>query len=84
MKSKFFWETIFVLILGIHSTQVIAVPSNLEKNPPDFKSFTDWCKQRLTLEQETRHTVEVLLQTTGTQDCAQANQKLINLTTLDL
>jgi hypothetical protein len=63
------------------NTQIIAESPNSGKN---FQSFTDWCKQKSNLFDETKHTVEVLLQKAGTQNCYQANQKLTHLTGLIL
>ncbi|MFN5895088.1 MAG: leucine-rich repeat domain-containing protein, partial [Dolichospermum sp.] len=47
-------------------------------------SFLQWCDPKAKLPQETRYTVEVLLQIAGTKNCTQANQRLIKLTTLNL
>ncbi|NJL48179.1 MAG: hypothetical protein HC929_12725 [Leptolyngbyaceae cyanobacterium SM2_5_2] len=39
-------------------------------------SFQHWCEQAATLPAETRHTVELLRQIAGTEDCAEAEQIL--------
>lgn len=80
MKSKLLLGTVFAFTIGFNATPVIAVPSN----PENAKTFTEWCKQKSTLPQQTRHTVEVLLKATGTQDCVRANKSLIFATALDL
>jgi internalin A len=80
MKTKLFLGSIFAFTVGFNATRVIAAPSSPE-NP---KSFTEWCKQKSTLPQQTRHTVEVLLKATGTQDCVRANKSLAFATALDL
>ncbi|MEM7717346.1 MAG: leucine-rich repeat domain-containing protein, partial [Cyanobacteria bacterium P01_A01_bin.68] len=49
-----------------------------------FNSFTEWCEQKSTLPKEMKHTVEVLLEKSGTQDCQQANKILNNFTELDI
>jgi internalin A len=48
------------------------------------QTFTEWCQQKASLPQETRRTVEALLQVAETQNCSQANQMLTNLTELSL
>jgi hypothetical protein len=48
------------------------------------QTFTEWCQQKANLSQQTRRTVEVLLQVAKTQNCGQANQTLTNLTELSL
>ncbi|MBD2363437.1 leucine-rich repeat domain-containing protein [Anabaena minutissima FACHB-250] len=80
MKNKLFLGSIFAFTIGFNAIPVIAAPSNPE-NP---KTFTEWCKQKSTLPQQTRHTVEVLLKAIGTQDCVRANKSLIFATALDL
>jgi hypothetical protein len=48
------------------------------------QTFTEWCQQKASLPQETRRTVEALLQVAKTQNCGQANQTLTKLTFLYL
>jgi hypothetical protein len=48
------------------------------------QTFTEWCQQKANLSQQTRRTVEALLQVAKTQNCGQANQTLTNLTELSL
>ncbi len=81
MKFQLFLATIVSLNLIIFATPTYAVPLNLEKNP---NSFSDWCNQKPKLSEETRHTVEVLLEKAETQNCVEANQKLGRLTELSL
>ena len=50
----------------------------------NIKTFTEYCQQKSTLLQATKHTVEVLLEKAGTQNCQQANRKLTSLTKLNL
>ncbi|MEH1882823.1 leucine-rich repeat domain-containing protein [Nostoc sp.] len=78
MKLTSSIATIFTCALGFYTTQTIAAPL---ENP---KSFIDWCQQKSTLPPQTKHTVEVLLKEAQTQNCKQANQKLTNLTYLNL
>ncbi|MEH2114842.1 hypothetical protein [Nostoc sp.] len=78
MKLTLAIATIFTFTLGFYTTQTIAAPLG---NP---KSFTNRCEQKSTLPPQTKHTVEVLLEKAQTQNCKQANQKLTNLTFLDL
>ncbi|MEO0844750.1 MAG: leucine-rich repeat domain-containing protein, partial [Cyanobacteria bacterium J06643_5] len=75
---------IIVLLCGIlvlSNAKAIATP---RPQPTNIKSFTEWCEQKSTLPEATKHTVEVLLKRAGTQDCQQANRKLSNLTELYL
>lgn len=81
MKFKLFLGAIVSLNLIIFATQTYTIPLNLEKNP---KNFTDWCEQKSKLAEETRHTVEVLLEKAESQNCVEANQKLDSLTSLSL
>jgi len=70
--------TIFTLTLGFYTPKVTAAPTK------GSKTFTEWCQQKASLPQETRETVEALLNVAKTQNCSQANQTLTNLTSLDL
>ncbi|PPJ63697.1 leucine-rich repeat domain-containing protein [Cuspidothrix issatschenkoi] len=83
MKLSLVAIAIFTLTLGFYTlviTQTVETP----------KTFTEWCEQKASLPQETRHTVEVLLKVAKTQNfaeaqnCSQANQTLTQLTELNL
>lgn len=50
-----------------------ALPAT-SQSPP--KSFATWCQQRASVPIATRHTIDVLLEQAGTQDCQQAASKL--------
>ncbi|MEA5528102.1 leucine-rich repeat domain-containing protein, partial [Dolichospermum sp. UHCC 0684] len=78
MKLALVAATIFTLTLGFYTPKVTAAPI---KTP---KTFTEWCQQKASLPQETRRTVEALLNVAETQNCSQANQTLTKLTSLDL
>ncbi|MBD1211962.1 MAG: leucine-rich repeat domain-containing protein, partial [Dolichospermum circinale Clear-D4] len=78
MKLSLVATTIFTLTLGFYTPKVTAAPI---KTP---KTFKEWCQQKASLPQETRHTVEVLLKVAKTRNCSQANQTLTNLTSLEL
>jgi internalin A len=43
---------------------------------PKVKSFTKWCQQRKSVPASTRHTINLLLEIAGTNNCQQANLKL--------
>jgi internalin A len=77
MKLALVSTTILTFTLGLYTPTVIAAPT---KTP---KTFTEWCQQKASLSKETRHTVEVLLEKTGRQNCNEANQILTKLTSLD-
>jgi internalin A len=78
MKLSVVATTIFTMTLGFYTPKVTAAPI---KTP---KTFTEWCQQKASLPQETRRTVEALLNVAETQNCSQANQTLTKLTSLDL
>ena len=78
MKLSLVATTIFTLTLGFYTPKVTAAPI---KTP---KTFKEWCQQKASLPQETRYTVEVLLNVAKTQNCSQANQTLTKLTSLSL
>ena len=78
MKLSLVATTIFTLTLGFYTPKVTAAPI---KTP---KTFKEWCQQKASLPQETRYTVEVLLNVAKTQNCSQANQTLTKLTSLNL
>jgi internalin A len=62
-----------------------ALPANAiatQQSKP--KTFAQWCQQRNSVPAATKLTIDLLLTEAGTQDCKQANSKLINLTRLDL
>ena len=76
-KTILFISALFALNHG----KAIANPITQQNN---IKSFTEWCQQKSTLPKATKHTVEVLLEKAGTQNCQQANRKLTSLTELKL
>ena len=71
-----------ISLIVINVTQVIATPK--AQNQESIKSFSQWCNQKDTLPEETKHTVEVLLEKAGTSNCVNAERKLNELNTLDL
>jgi internalin A len=78
MKLALVAATIFTLTLGLYTFKIMVAPVKTSK------TFTEWCEQKGSLPQETRHTVEVLLKVAKTQNCSQANQILTKLTSLSL
>ena len=46
--------------------------------------FEDWCVFRSQLAEETQHTVTVLLEVLGTEDCIEASRRASTLTLLNL
>ena len=78
MKLSLVATTIFTLTLGFYTPKVTAAPI---KTP---KTFKEWCQQKASLPQETRRTVEALLNVAKTRNCSQANQTLTKLTSLYL
>ena len=78
MKLSLVATTIFTLTLGFYTPKVTAAPI---KTP---KTFKEWCQQKASLPQETKRTVEALLNVAKTRNCSQANQTLTKLTSLSL
>jgi len=69
------------LFQGVSCFPGYAVPLQETTTP---KRFADWCLNKANLPSQTRHTVAVLLQKAGTQDCDRADKQLSTLTVLDL
>jgi Leucine-rich repeat (LRR) protein len=69
------------LFQGISYFPVHAIPL---KETAATKRFADWCLDKANLAPATRHTVDVLLQEAGTQDCDRAEKQLSTFTFLDL
>ena len=49
-----------------------------------FKTFEDWCKNKDSLNEEVKHTINVLLAKVKTSDCKIANEKLSDTWFIDL
>jgi DDE superfamily endonuclease len=54
------------------------------RSPTTPQSFAQWCEQKKAVPAATKHTIEVLLQKAGTNDCQLADRKLSSLKTLDI
>ena len=78
MKLSLVATTIFTLTLGLYTAKVTAAPAQTPK------TFKEWCQQKASLPQETKRTVEALLNVAETRNCSQANQTLTKLTSLSL
>ena len=74
--------TTLLWITVVNTTSSCVTPRPQDKE--SIKSFSQWCKQKLTLTKKTKHTVEVLLQKAGTNDCLRASQELNKQRILDL
>lgn len=70
-----------VLILCVNKLPLKAAETPAENNR---RTFADWCRDRDSLSPETKHTVEVLLEKAGTNECDAADRKLSSLTQLKL
>ncbi|WP_181016305.1 leucine-rich repeat domain-containing protein [Pseudanabaena sp. BC1403] len=79
MKS--FWcfsiFSVTTLLLSFQVPQAKADQTN-------HQSFEQWCLQKDSLSIETKYTIKVLLEKSGTQDCKLADKNLNTLPTLDL
>jgi internalin A len=73
-------------IFGTMVSLVSAIPAPGKQTPNTHKmqSFTQWCQQKESVPAAAKKTIEVLLKQAKTNDCAMANAKLQQLTTLDL
>jgi internalin A len=78
MKLALVTTTILSLTLGSCTL------TSTDKSSKITKTFTEWCEQKASLPQETRHTIEELLKLAEKQNCSQANQILTNLTVITL
>ena len=50
----------------------------------NFKTFEDWCKNKDSLDEDVKHTVNVLLEKARILDCNLANKKLLNARFINL
>ena len=81
MKKAFTIGLLSAFMMSMSSTHVVA---QSESAPETFETFAEWCLNQANLSQEATRTVEILLETAGTQNCEQADATLIALTELDL
>lgn len=77
MKTSVAGLAVFTFLSVVSSPAFAQTTSN-------YRTFADWCVNKASLPADARHTVEVLLEKAGTQNCQQANQKLSTLTVLSL
>ena len=85
IAKRYAWQCIvfslsLILILGGYR-----LPGAIGQQTPtaNYKTFTDWCVNKATLNPEARFTVDALLKQVG-NECEPANQKLSSLTSLEL
>jgi internalin A len=62
-----------LLIFSIQIPVAIARPHTYR-----YQQFIDWCRNQKTLPSQTRQTIKVMLSLVKTQDCADAQAKLLN------
>jgi internalin A len=72
-----------LLVTGL-TLLTLALATPVSAQSAKTKSFAQWCQQKNTLPASTKLTIDVLLKTTGTQNCKKADRQLKSLTTLDL
>ena len=75
---------LFTILMGITIVKAIPTTATPTQQKESLKTFTHLCNQKDTLPKETKHTVKVLLQKAGTQNCDRAEQKLSKRRVLDL
>jgi internalin A len=76
MKKTLVWLTASIFLSQFFS---IAAAS-----PPQPKTFLEWCSQKKSVSNDTKRTIDILLQEAGTQNCKLADSRLRSLTELDL
>ncbi len=69
------------LFIDIECFPAHAIPN---QETSTLRHFADWCLNQASLSPQTKHTIDVLLQKAGTQDCNQADNELSTLPILDL
>ena len=74
-------SAVLALLQAVSSFPTYAVPL---KETTTLRSFADWCLNRESLSPDAKHTVEVLLQKAGTNQCDRASKQLSTLTELSL
>jgi internalin A len=70
MKQVFAVAIISALLLQSQSTSIASAQQQ------QVKSFAQWCQQRNSVSVAIRHTINVLLEKSGTKNCQQADAKL--------
>jgi internalin A len=63
--------------------QVLSI-STVSAQDSSIKTFAQWCQQRDSLPNNTKHTIDVMLKKSSTKDCQQAEHYLDRLTELNL
>ncbi|MEM6399526.1 MAG: leucine-rich repeat domain-containing protein [Cyanobacteria bacterium P01_D01_bin.116] len=69
-------------IILVNSIRTKEAP--IQDNQQSIKSFSSLCKQKHALSEETKYTINILLQQAGTVDCDRAERKLNKRQILDL
>lgn len=77
---NFFLALVSSSVFILQSLAVVAAPTSQQRT----KSFAEWCQQKASVPVSTRHTINVLLQKSGTNSCKLADFKLRSLWSLDL
>jgi Leucine-rich repeat (LRR) protein len=79
-KILLFTSSLFFNLVILFSQSTMA--QQAETN--DFKTFEDWCKNKDSLAENVKHTINVLLEKARTSDCSFANSKLSNARFINL
>ena len=80
MKFSFALVGVSTLLFQILSISAVSA----QTASPQTLGFSDWCKVKVFMSTDTQHTIDVLLEVAGTQDCEKAESKLKSLTSLSL
>jgi hypothetical protein len=78
MKYFFAITIISVLLIQLRSMSIV------HAEQPKVRSFAQWCQQRKSIPVETRHTIDILLEKSGTKNCQQADSILRSMTEINL
>lgn len=72
------------MAIGLISLLTGGSCARVTSDRPEEDRFAQWCENRSTLTRAAGHTVDVLLEEAGTQDCQIAEERLTNLSELNL
>ena len=85
MKLKFAIVGCALLaLLNSYITTILFQTAPVLAAPAQPKSFFQWCQQKSSVPAATRQTIDILLKKAGTQNCQQADSKLITLNEIDI
>ncbi|WP_434685117.1 leucine-rich repeat domain-containing protein [Pseudanabaena minima] len=86
MKKTYLKRKIFLAAFYLTCSCIVYVRESESKqvNTDTFNSFEDWCENKDNLNEDIRHTIELLLLKVKTSDCKFASKELSTYTSLSL